>query len=125
MKIKVPIGRAKIEGPFEVVQITTDDFVIYAKKVSVDYDVESGVLHGTMSAVDLYGVDFTWSVTKLKKSIPFCATQVYQNKKLFYICYKPQMYIEDNRWIVGLPVIQNSKEGNWEHVVTYYNEHSF
>lgn len=126
MKIKVPIGRVKLSSPIQVLQVITDDFTVYAiDSLIYDSDPITNTLLGTISVVDLYGINFTFATNKLKMSIPYCATQAFQGKKSWYICHKPLMTIVEGKLLPRPTYLQSSKKGKKEDMIEYHNLYAY
>lgn len=126
MKIKVPIGRVKLSKPLQVIQVVTEDFTAYIiGDLIYDSDPTTQTLLGTITIIDLYGINFTFATNKLKMSIPYCATQAFQGKKSWYICHKPVMEIVEGKLRPKLTYLQSSKKGKKEDMIEYHNLYSY
>lgn len=126
MKIKVPIGRVKLSKPIQVLQVVTDDFTAYIVG-SIIYDSEpiTNILLGTITIIDLYGVNFTFATSKLKYSIPYCATAATKGNKTWYICHKPVMRIIEGKLMPQLTYLQSSKNGKSTDMIEYHNLYAY
>jgi hypothetical protein len=127
MKIKVPIGRAKLSKPLQVLQVATDDFTAFiVGDIIYDSDPVTNTLLGTITMIDLYGINFTFATNKLKMSIPYCATEATKGSKTWYICHKPVMQLNDmGKLVPKLTYLQSSKKGKAEDMIEYYPTYSY
>ena len=126
MKIKAPIGRVKLSKPLQVLQVVTDDFTAcIIGDIIYDSDPVTQTLLGTITIIDLYGVNFTFSTSKLKMSIPYCATEAFKGNKSWYICHKPVMKIEEGKLRPKLTYLQSSKKGKPEDITEYHNLYAY